>query len=294
MIQQRRHLPELRILQTFECAARHGNFTRAGEELSLTQSAVSRQIRELEEQLGKQVFERIRGRVVLTQSGESLLVETALLLQMAETTMRHATAGAKGERVLAINALPTFAARWLLPRLPGFLSRHPELRLDVSTRRDVFDFGQAQCDLAIHYGQPLWPGGSCTYLCSEVVVPVAGGALRDRPLASAADLADAPKVHLTERPHLWSDWFRRLDLDLANANEGHWFEQFSLTIEAVKGGLGYALLPLYLIEAELERGELKVMFDIPHSTDTAYYVVVPDGRDTAVADFCDWLRAQVR
>lgn len=294
MIQPRRDLPDMRVLQTFESAARHCNFTRAGNELSLTQSAVSRQVRELEEQLGKKLFERVRGRVVLTLAGEAFLPEVSRLLQMANSTMRHASAGARGESVLAINALPTFAARWLVPRLPDFLSSHPEVRIDVSTRRDVFDFGQAQCALAIHYGQPIWPGATCTYLCGEVVVPVAGGALRNRPLADAEELAEAPKVHLTERPHLWPDWFRGVRLDLPDASAGHWFEQFSLTIEAVKGGLGYALLPLYLIEAEIARGELKVVLDIPHSTDRAYYVVVPEGREAPVLSFRNWLTGQVR
>lgn len=293
MALHRRFLPDMQLLQTFECAARNGNFTRAAEELALTQSAVSRQIRELESQLGKRLFERIPGRVVPTQAGEALLPEIQRLLQMAETTMRHATAGTKGEAVLAINALPTFAVRWLMPRLPDYLRRAPGLRLDVSTKRAIFDFSETQIDLAIHYGQPIWPGATCTYLCSEVVVPVAGGRLHERSLSHAGALVDAPKLHLTERPGLWSDWFEGIGLTPPNANEGHWFDEFSLTIEAVKAGLGYALLPLYLIETEIASGELKVVLDIPHSTEMAYYIVVPEGREAAVADFRDWLIGQV-
>ncbi|WP_102227210.1 LysR family transcriptional regulator [Acidimangrovimonas sediminis] len=294
MILQRRMLPDMRLLQTFESAARHGNFTRAGEELSLTQSAVSRQIRELEDQLGKRLFERVRGRVVVTQAGGALLPEVQRLMAMAESTMRHAGAGAQGDGVLAINVLPTFATRWLMPRLPAFSARHPEARFDLSTRREVFDFAETQCDMAIHYGKPIWPGATCTYLCSEIIVPVAGGALRDRPVGGAAALASAPKVHLTERPRLWPEWFQRLGLDLADPNAGHWFDQFSLTIEAVKGGMGYALLPLYLIEAEVARGELTVVLDIPYATEMAYYIVTPEGRDAKTAAFRDWLLTQVR
>lgn len=293
MILQRRNLPDMRLLQTFESAARHGNFTRAGEELALTQSAVSRHVRELEAQIGKRLFERMGGRVVPTQSAETLLPEIRRLMEMAESTMRHASAGAQGETVLAVNALPTFATRWLMPRLPDYLARHPELRLDLSTRRGVFDFAETQCDLAIHFGQPLWPGAGCTYLCSEIVVPVAGGALRDRPVPDAAALLDAPKLHLAERPQLWSDWFARQDLAQADANAGHWMDQFALAIEAVKGGMGYALLPLYLIESELESGALRVVLDIPHSTDMAYHVAIPEGREAKVAGFRDWLIGQV-
>lgn len=294
MILQRRFLPDLKVLQTFECAARHGNFTRAGEELSLTQSAVSRQIRELEQQVRKPLFERLPGRVVLTRAGRELLPEAQRLLQMAESTMRHATAGEAGETVLAVNALPTFATRWLMPRLPDYLTRHPDLRMDLTTSLGIFDFAERQCDLAIHYGQPVWPGGTCTYLCSEIVLPVLGGALRDVPVTGPKALIDLPKIQLSERPQLWSEWFARQGMDLPDASAGHWFDQFSLSIEAVRSGLGCALLPRYLIEKELERGELKIAIDIPHSTDMAYYIVTPEGRSEEVKDFSDWLISQVR
>ena len=128
MTLQRRYMPDMKTLVTFESAARHGNFTRAGEELSLTQSAVSRQMRDLEEQIGKPLFERVRGRVVTTPAGNAFLKEVNQLLRLAETTMRHVTAGAQGETVVSINALPTFAMRWLLPRIPGFLAQHPGTR----------------------------------------------------------------------------------------------------------------------------------------------------------------------
>ncbi|MGR3805645.1 LysR family transcriptional regulator [Marinibacterium profundimaris] len=293
MIRQRRFLPDLRLMQTFECAARHGNFTRAAEEMALTQSAVSRQVRELEAQLDKPLFKRLPGRVVMTAAGRDLLPEVCRLLEMAEITMRHANAGAVGDRVLAVNALPTFATRWLMPRLPAYLKIAPETRFDLTTMQGVFDLDERNCHLAIHYGQPAWPGGSCTYLCSEIVLPVVGGALRDRRIDSAGDLAGLPKIHLSDRPFLWPDWFARQGLEMPDAREGHWVDQFSLTIEAVRAGMGCALLPAYLIEPELESGALKVAIEIPHSTDAGYYIVTPErGAETAAA-FRDWLLTQV-
>lgn len=294
LILQRRYLPDIRILQTFECAARHGNFTRAAEDLALTQSAVSRQIRDLETQLKKQLFERLPGRVVMTRAGEDLLPEVQNLLRLAEITMRHATAGAEGDSILAINALPTFATRWLMPRLPDYLAQYPETHIELSTSVEVFDLHERQCHLAIHYGQPIWPGGVCTYLCSEIVLPVIGGALMKRSVPDLAAMADLPKIHLTERPQLWGEWFARQEFDLHNANEGQWFDQFSLTIEAVRNGMGCALLPLYLIENEIANGELKVVLDVPHSTDNAYYIVTPEGHSAEAGDFRDWLMKQVR
>lgn len=293
MIYQRRHLPDMRLLLTFECAARHGNFTRAGEELALTQSAVSRQIRELEEQIGKPLFERVRGRVIATQTGRAFLSEVENLLSMADSTMRHVTAGAQGEQVLAVNTPPTFASRWLVPRLSSYLLREPGTRFDISTRRGVFDFTNSQCNLAIHFGQPNWPGAVCTYLCSEIVVPVAGGLLREVPVRDPQDLLDAPKIHQSERPLLWADWFKRCELDLLRPNDGHWFEQFTLTIEAVKSGMGFGLLPRYMIETELENGELVIPLDISLSTDNAYYIATPEGGGEAVRSFCDWLIGSV-
>ncbi|MER5172410.1 LysR family transcriptional regulator [Thioclava kandeliae] len=289
---ERRNLPDMKMLQTFEAAARHGNFTRAAEELALTQSAVSRQIRDLEAQIGFGLFERVPGRVVTTQEGRRFLHEVERLLAMAETTMRHARAGPPDHQILAINALPTFAERWLLPRLDGYLATHPQTRFDITTRRGIFDFTTTQCDLAIHYGQPLWPGAVCTYLCSEIVLPVAGGALRKGGHVTVGDLASAPKLHVSERPSLWADWFATMGSDEKPQN-GHWFDQFSLTIEAAKAGLGYALLPRYLIEAELASGELTVVLEAPHSTDQGYYIVTPEGRSQAVETFRDWLLSQV-
>ncbi|WP_138467095.1 LysR family transcriptional regulator [Poseidonocella sp. HB161398] len=293
MVLERRHLPDLKLLQTFECAARHRNFTRAGEELSLTQSAVSRQIRELEAQLGRTLFERIRGRVVPTPSGEVLRGQAARLLQLAESTLRHASAEPEPGRMLRLNAPATFATRWLMPRLAGFLGERPGLRIDLSTRGGVFDMGDAGCDLAVHFGHPVWPGGRCTYLCSEVVLPVAGGALARTALRGPADLAEAPKLHVGERPDLWPGWFARADVEPAHPREGHWFDQFAPAIEAARAGLGHALLPRYLIEEELAQGALSVMLDMPMATEMAYYIVAPEGRPEAGAELRQWLLSQV-
>ena len=286
----RRQLPDLRLLQTFDSAARHGNFTRAAEELSLTQSAVSRQIRELEDQVGKDLFERVRGRVVMTAAGRVLHRDATRLLHLAERTLRQATSHTD-VGLIRLNAPGTFAIRWLTPRLPGYLAAHPGISLDLATRPGVFDLQDAGCDLAIHYGHPVWPGATCTYLCSEIVLPVCGGAL---PALTAQDLALAPKLHVTERPRLWPEWFARHGLDPEAPTAGHWFDQIALTIEAAKAGMGYALLPNYLIEADIKAGDLRVACDASHSTELAYYIVEPEGHPEATADLRAWLLSQVR
>lgn len=148
--------PDLAVLQASECAARHGSFTRAAIELDLTQSAVSQPIRTLENQLGVELFERVRKRVVLSSAGRSLLLEVAGLLSQTEEMILRAMASSYGRNTLAIATLPTFGSRWLMRRLPDFIRAHPETRLDVVSRSEPFDLGKENFDLVIHYGQSVW------------------------------------------------------------------------------------------------------------------------------------------
>jgi len=207
MVLRRALLPDMGLLQTFECAARHGNFSRAAEELSLTQSAVSRQIRELEEQVGLNLFERIRKRVVLSDAGSNLLPQVRDLLAGAERMMLGALSGDVRARRLRVATLPTFGSRWLVPRLGQFLARHPDVALTLESRDRAFSFQDEPVDLVIHYGQPVWPGGVTTFLCSELVVPVASRAVAAQLAAGGApDLSAAHLLHLTGRPGLWAEW----------------------------------------------------------------------------------------
>ncbi|RJT28904.1 LysR family transcriptional regulator [Mesorhizobium waimense] len=296
MTLNRRLIPDLVAIQAFECAARHASFTRAAGELNLTQSAVSRQVKDLENHLGTLLFERIRQRVVLSEDGQRFLPEARKLLQQTEETMLRAMSSAEARVSLSIATLPTFGSRWLSPRLPDFLSQHPGTILNVGSRSAPFDFEEENFDLAIHYGQPVWARGTCTYLCSESIVPVASAALSPSAEKKVpADLLGESLLHLATRPKLWSQWFERAGLAAELAYRGHRFDQFSMIIEAVIGGMGYALLPRYLIERELMSGELAVILDVPMTTENSYYVVVPESKKTnpLVQDLTAWLLGQV-
>jgi DNA-binding transcriptional LysR family regulator len=283
----RRLLPDLGALQTFECAARHGNFSRAAEELNLTQSAVSRQIKELEAQTGQRLFERIRQRVVLSEAGAQALPEVRKLLAEAERLMSDRLSGPVMQH-LRVATLPTFGARWLVPRLADFHARQGGIALTVQSRDRSFDLEEEGVDLAIHYGKPVWPGAVSEFLCTEVVVPVAV------PQVAARGIGGAPLLHLTGRPRLWADW-----LALYGGEEqgrGPRFDQFSMVIAAVTAGLGIGLVPTYLIEAELGSGQLVQLADQPMQTENAYYIVTPEGRQGhgAALAFRDWILGQVR
>ena len=289
-------IPDIAILQAFESAARHGNFTRAAAELNLTQSAISRQIRDLEGQTGLLLFERIRQRVVLTEAGKKLLPDVRRLLAQSEELMIRAVASANAEASLTIATLPTFGARWLMPRLPRFFAIRPSVALAMESRSEPFDFEEEIFDLAFHYGQPSWAKAECTYLFGEEVLPMASpGLLNHVGLTAPSALAEAPLLHLTTRPHLWTQWLDRH----GQVNEGNYrgsrFDQFSMIIAAAIAGLGIALLPTYLIEEEIGTGSLVPAFDLPLRTENAYYLVTPEGRrsNAAATGFRDWLIADL-
>lgn len=292
----RASIPDLAVLQAFEAAARHGNFTKAGAELNLTQSAISRQIRALEEQFQVELFERVRKRVHLTTAGRRILPDVERLLAHSEDLVFKARAATEVVGTLSIATLPTFGNRWLLPRLPQFLESHPGLMVDVASRSAPFDLQAENVDIAIHYGEPVWANATCTYLCSEMILPVAApklisaGAIADRP-----DLASQPLLHLTTRPRLWAEWFQSNGLEHGNAYRGNRFDQFSMIIMAALQGMGVALLPTYLIEDELAAGTLQIVCDLPLHTNNSYYVVLADGkRNNALAQaFQEWLLSRV-
>ncbi len=268
-------IPDLGKLQAFESAARHGSITQAGKELHLTQSAVSRQIRELEAQLGLLLFERVRQRVVLSRAGEKFLADARRLLAQSEAAMLRAMATSQSSQ-LSLATLPTFGSRWLVPRLPGFLARHPGVTLSMASRSAPFDLEEQGFDAAIHYGQPIWANADCRYVCQEVIVPVASPAfLIGRSLDTPSSLAAGPLLHQSTRPKAWASWFEASGVDTTSAYQGHRFDQFTMLIEATVAGMGLALLPRYLVEKELREQSLAVVMDRPLETENAYYFVVP-------------------
>ncbi|MCJ8141006.1 LysR substrate-binding domain-containing protein [Falsirhodobacter halotolerans] len=282
-------VPDLTALQTFAAAARHGNFTRAAEELNLTQSAVSRQIKDLEAQLGVALFERVRQRVVLSTAGQRLLPGVDHILAQTEALALRAVGSRDVTDHLTVATLPTFGSRWLMPRLPDFLARHPGVQVTLMTPNHPFDLAEAGVDVAIHYGKPFWPDARCTYLCRETLMPVAAPALADRPFGP-----DLPLLHLESRPMLWPEWLA-LQHEEVDAYRGHRFDQFALMIEGALAGVGAGLIPTYLIERELREGRLRILRDAPLTTEAAYYTVLPEHKasDPLCNAFTAWMRTAI-
>ncbi|MDX8541882.1 LysR family transcriptional regulator [Mesorhizobium abyssinicae] len=289
-------VPDIVNLQAFECAARHENFSRAAEELHLTQGAISRQIAELEKQTELKLFERVRRRVVLSDAGQRFLPEVKQLLIHSERLMIGAVAAGKMSSSLRIATLPTFGAKWLVPRLDRFLSANRNVALTVESRSSPFSFAEENFDLAIHFGQPTWAGASAAFLCNETVIPVCSPSLMQSLKGSADPVGNAPLLHLTTRPKLWSDWSAHCRCPITNAYLGLRFDQFSMILSAALANLGVALLPTYLVEEELRSGLLVALVDLPMSTQNAYYVMRPDNKRTQASAeiFERWLIGQVK
>lgn len=274
----RRFLPPMAVLAAFESAARLQSFTAAADELHLTQSAVSRQIRSLEELLGAELFVRQRQTVRLTVAGQAYAAEVRRALQaIAAATLGFRANPQGGTLNLAI--LPTFGTRWLAPRLPKFLAAHPGITINLTTRLAPFDFKVDPLDAAIHYGTPEWPGAKLDFLMQETVVPACSPALKARHRLSAPEhLLRAPLVHLVSRPDAWERWLRTAGVVFADVH-GMLVDQFAVATQAAMAGMGVALLPAFLVEDELARGDLVAAVDGPLQSTDSYYLAWPAERE---------------
>lgn len=292
MKHQRRFIPSTSALVALESVARTGSFTLAAQELSLTQSAVSRQVRGLEELLDCALFDRNSRKVELTEAGRIYVGEVQQALQIIrDATIQVVTK--RPEKVLNVAILPTFGTRWLMPRISGFVAKYPDITLNFTTRIGRFDFVADDLDIAIYHGLPDWPNVNCTLLMSETVVPVASPVFRDaNQISSSQDLLSVQRLSMHSRPTAWKNWFESQGIDLSS-NSGMFFEQFSTLSQACVAGIGVALMPEFLIEPELKKKEL-VRIGASVVNDSAYYVAQPiqQGANKAADLFKAWLLSE--
>ena len=288
----RRLLPSIKALTAFEAAARHGNFTRAAHEVSLTEGAISRQISLLESSLGVQLFTRVKRRVVLTPAGEGYARKVKDILAQIERETLSLMAHGGGEGQLELAVLPTFASEWLIPRMGNFLLEHPHVTVSMGARAKMFMFEETDFDAAIHFGQPTWPGTCADRLFGEVLLPVCHPQLL--PAGATADTLPAyGLLHSSTRPGDWSRWFDAAGIEgiHAHAMSGARFELHSMVISAALAGQGVALLPAFLVQAALDDGRLVKAVDLPLVSSEAYYLVYPESREASsrLRAFRQWL-----
>ncbi len=294
-------LPSLDLLKGFEAAARLLSFTRAGEELHLTQSAISRQIKELEQQLGVPLFERRHRALALTDAGHALFPAAVQVLQ----AMRAATdqlRALSARRSLAVTTTHSFAALWLIPRLTGFTRAHPDLDVRIAADTRVQDLERDGLDIAIRHGPASLAGPNALRLFGERVFPVCSPKLlRDtkRPLRQPADLRHHVLLQYDDPDgrHPWLHWKTWLEVerltDLRPAGS-LLFSGYEQIIPAAIAGNGVALGRSPLVREALASGELVAPFKRSADPARAYFAIVSNNAATRpeVADFVAWLRAE--
>ncbi|WP_394788315.1 LysR substrate-binding domain-containing protein [Rhodoferax sp.] len=297
----RRKIPSTQALVCFDTAARHESYTRAAQELALTQGAVSRQIAALEEFLGLTLFRRTRHGVALTAQGRDYARQVGRRLDGLELDTLNAMASHGTGGALALAAVPTFATRWLMPRLPSLAAQHPDIVVHIETRTRPFLFADHAFDAALYAGTAEqvahWPGTRAVALLQEEVVPVCSPRL----MAGAAQLdpqaiAELPLLQQSTRPEAWRQWFDAMGVEASQPLSGPRYELFSMTATAAALGMGVALVPRILIEDDLQRGSLVVACNRALRGERGYYLVLPAATQgeasPALAAFEAWLLGQ--
>ena len=290
-------LPSLNGLRAFEAAARHLSFTRAAAELHVTQTAISHQIRRLEEQLGLRLFERRNRALKLTQHGETYLPAVrAAFADLRQATERLTRRGR--DDLLTVSTVASLAAKWLLPRVAQFQETHPHIEVRISASTHLVDFRREEIDMAIRYGRGHWPGLRADWLMAEDIFPVCSPALLRgaKPLQRPEDLAHHTLLHATISREDWQLWLTAAGLptDIA-LRRGLNFDQSFMAIQAAIDGLGVALGRTPYVEADLAQGRLVMPFDVKLPVEAGFYVVAPQAtaEEAKIALFRDFLLASV-
>ncbi len=286
-----RRLPSLNALRAFEAAARHLSFTRAAQELNVTQAAISHQVKALEGHLGVTLFRRLNRRLLLTDAGQAYLPDVRESFdRLAEATERLTARDRAG--VLTVSVLPSFAARWLVPRLSAFREAYPDIDVLITPSNDIIDFARDDVDIAIRYGEGKWPGLRADRMMTEDIFPVCSPKLLEgpRPLKSRDDLRHHTLLHGDMRIN-WRMWFLAAGVEAIDSTRGPAFTDSGMVIQAAVEGHGVALGRSALATTDLAAGRLVKPFDISLPANFAYYVVSPEaaaGRPK-IAAFRDWV-----
>ncbi|GAB2575770.1 LysR family transcriptional regulator [Dyella jejuensis] len=294
----KRRMPTLNALKVFEVAAGLGNFTRAAEVLSVTQSAVSRQVRQLEDQLGEALLERRHHHLQLTGAGKLLLKALRQSFDGIEFTVRAIQQKQHLNR-LRINAPPTFAMRWLLPRLGRLRERHPELEVTLTSAQHDTLAESAQLDCAIRFGNGEWGNLDSSLLLHEQHVAVCAPSLLDGSAAAKVELAQLPFLHVLatqdKRYMTWQHWLDAAGLSGIDTRNGYEFDLLDMAIRAAVAGLGITIADRHMVSQELADGRLVMFREVQVEGHQSYWFVTrPEQSLTpAVESFRAWLQQEI-
>jgi len=286
------YLP-LNAIRAFEAAARHLSFSAAGEELHVTHPAISHQIRRLEEWLGVSLFHRDARKVRLTDSGLALQASANAALSDLAAACRRIRRNAAAAS-LSVGCIPSIASRWLVPRLPDFTARHPEIAIRVAYAKAEDRLEDDDNDILITLGADPSPRATSLKLFSRISRPACSPhylARRGR-LETSAQIAGADLLH-DETRQGWQEWFVKAGIGKTDVGNGPVFADFNILATAVIAGHGVALCPIEVFREELRRGDLVVVSDISTDDDKGYFLTMSAQPSAAEITFADWFRDQV-
>src|SRR5688572_2636834 len=298
----RKRLPPLSALRAFEAVARTLSFTGAAKELHVTPGAISQQVRSLEEQLGTALFRRSRRSVSLTSAGSAILPDVQAGFESLSRVLDDSWRRSQG-RVLAISVAPSFASKWLLPRLPEFAAQFPDIELRISAMVALVDFAKEDVDLAIRFGSGEYGELKTELLFAEALCPMCSPRLvtPKRPLNTPADLRHFRLIHDLSVPgrhneNGWVQWLKLAGAAEVNANRGTRFSLAELALQAAVDGTGVVLGRLALAQKDLAEGRLVRPFNLVLPLDMRYYLVTPRKKQERpeIQSFKAWLRGVLR
>ncbi len=288
-------IPSSRSLLAFEAAAKHNNFARAAEELSLTEGAISRQIARLESMLNCRLFDRTGSRVKLNPVGARYAQQIRETLERLERDTQSIMGMPEGSRSLDIAALPTFSSRWLIPRMVSFYAQHPDITVNIAARTDPFILPGSGFDAVVHFDHPAWAGMQMQFLFQETLLPVCHPALVEN-FKSHAQLNELPRIHRRQNPHAWQHYAQEIGIELDNPAQGVRYDLHEMSIAAALSGQGVAMVPRMYVERELVNGELIAPWPESVSLSKKYCLVklVETGINAmALQAFEQWLLAEI-
>lgn len=296
------HLPSTTVLRIFESTARHLSFTRAADELFLTQSAISKQIKTLEDQIGRALFIRLNRGLALTQVGETYWREIAPLLAALESATERVI-DCRNVSKLTLHVFATLGERWLMDRFPAFARAHPEIEVQFTAMVSSDGSKQLELDGDFRFGNGAWPGHEADYLFGSEMLLVASPALLDRSggLGTPVDVLRHPWLQHFQVPHAWDELIQSVPDLAAAAKAGpvrpaSMYEFYSVLIRAAVAGMGLAVVPRIWIRNELAAGQLVNPLCLGVKSRHGYYFVVPEHKVDlpAVATLRAWLRDEAR
>ena len=292
-----RRLPPLNALKMFEASARNLSFSGASEELFVTPSAVSHQVKTLENFLGVELFHRSNRKVTLTPQGEQYLASVKHAFDEIEMATQRLSA-TQGASVVQISVAPNFLIRWLMPRMSRFRALFPDVELQINASMGLLDFNRTSTDMAVYYGNGEWDDIEVEFLRKVMLVPVCGPGLLQTgpPLEKPSDLANHTLIYVSKRTWEWDNWLKKAGVEFITPKGSMQLSSSQLTTAAAQENLGVALTDQTLISREIESGKLVVPFDIPLDTKKAFYLVYRKHRPLTkgMEAFRNWLMDELQ